>query len=487
MKNFSWEENSSYSKGKSLILRGMMRTYEDLESELVQTKDLLTKALNEIVRLGEEVTKLKEQINRNSKNSSKPPSSDQKGNSDPDKPKRERRKRRGKARAPFPPERVDRHISCLQKNCPHCGSDNIQLNGQLPEILQQAELPEVRAIVTEYQLLKYGCQSCGKNSVADLPIGIPDSAFGPRLMGLLVSLTGVFHLAKREAIQLIKELYGIDMSLGSVPNIEERVAKALDPIYQRIHIFMMKSTCCKHFDETGWRDTGKRHFIWLVGCEHSAFYMIDRTRSSEAFRKLLTVSPDTVSAVTDRYAVYSAFKVHQHCLAHLIREFRSYAERDGPDKEIGEALEKELKTVCHVHKEYREGRIAWNQRNKRLGHRRRKVEICLEDGMANGSDELSKLCENLLGSFDKLWTFMGTPGMEPTNNLAERDLRKLVVWRKKSYGTRSERGKRFVERITSIAQTLKRQGKNILGFFQEVMVNFYTRTAPPFLSEAMGF
>jgi transposase len=472
----------------------MKPTYIELElelhqtkAELAQTQELLKKALEEINKLCREVSKLKEQINQNSKNSSKPPSTDQKGNTDSTQPKKERKNRRGKARASYPPERIDRHIQCAQENCPHCGSANIQLRSQPPEILQQAELPEVKAIVTEYQLLKYDCLSCRKNSVAALPLGIPDSAFGPKLMGLLVTLTGVFHLAKREAVQLIKELYGVDIGIGSVPNIEERVSEALDPIYQRIHSFVMESKFCKHFDETGWRDKGKRHFVWLACCSHAAFYMIDPSRSSKAFHKLFKTNPENVSAVTDRYAVYSIFKVHQYCLAHLIREFRSYAERDGPDKQIGAALENELKTVCHIHKEYREGNITLEQRNRRLGHRKRKAEFHFEDGMANGSDDLYKLCESLLDDFDKLWVFTKTPGMEPTNNIAERDLRKLVVWRRKSYGTRSDRGKRFVERVTTVAQTLKRQSKNILSFIQEVIASFYTKTSTPFIFEAMGF
>lgn len=444
----------------------------DTKAQLVRTLELLKIAL-------EEIEKLKEQLNRNSKNSSKPPSTDQKGNTGGTDYKKKRRGRKGKARMPFPAERVNRHILCSQENCPHCGSSSIQLSNQPPEVLQQAELPEVQAIVTEYTLLKYGCSSCGKNSIACLPEGIPDSAFGPKLMGLLATLTGVFHLAKREAAQLIKDLYGVDIGIGSVPNIEERVAEALEPIYRRIHHFVIESQFCKHFDETGWRDSGKRHFVWLATCEHAAFYMVDRRRSGEAFN---------FAAVTDRYSVYNTLgKIHQYCLAHLIREFKRYAERDGPDKAIGHALEKELKTVCRIHRDYRREKLSLEQRDKRLKQRKRKVELLLEDGMANGSDQLYGICENLLDNFDKLWTFMHVPGMEPTNNLAERDLRKLVIWRKKSYGTRSERGKKFVERVTSVAQTVKKQGKNVLCFIQEAVASFYGKLSAPFVSEAMGF
>ncbi|HAZ15819.1 MAG TPA: hypothetical protein DCY54_04220 [Parachlamydiales bacterium] len=121
------------------------------------------------------------------------------------------------------------------------------------------------------------------------------------------------------------------------------------------------------------------------------------------------------------------------------------------------------------------------------GARKRRVEYGLDDGLANSSDAFSKICGTLLEDFEKLWTFTKTLGMEPTNNLAERDLRKLVIWRKKSYGTRSERGKKFVERITTVAQTIRKHGGNVLHFVQQAVKCFYLRKAPPLISEALGF
>lgn len=480
----------------------MKPTYEELQTKLDQTKNELNQTRGELKRVREELAKtqsllviameeiadLKEKLKLNSKNSSKPPSSDQKKDTPP-KSSKKRKKRKGVARSQIPQERVDKHIHCTQKNCPHCGSKSIKPRKTHPEILQQVELPEVQAIVTEYLMLKYSCSECGKNSTAKLPEGIPDSTFGPKLMALTATLTGVFHLAKREAIQLIKDLYNIDIGLGSVSNIEERVAKTLEPVCERIHDFVIKSKFCKHFDETGWRNSGKRHYVWVASCEHAAFYMVDRTRSTEAFKKILGNGSTHIPAVTDRYAVYNVLddELHQYCLAHLIREFRRYKERDGPDREIGRVLEKEFSKSCKVHRKYREDKISWSQRNRQLGRCRRKVETWLEEGMANGSDKLSSLCENLLTNFDKLWTFMKIKGMEPTNNLGERDMRKLVVWRKKSYGTRSERGKNFVSTITTAAETLKRQGCNILDFIQRAIVSFYRGEEAPFVSKAMGF
>ncbi len=476
----------------------MKPSYEELESdlqrtqaelsqtqvELSQTRTEFSKIQNLLKQALEEIARLKEQIKLNSTNSSKPPSTDQKSNTSNDGKKRKNMGRPGVARALFSPEQIDQQIRCTRKQCPHCGASSLQLSGQSSEIIQQAELPEVKAVITEYELLKYSCISCGKHSTASLPPGVPDSAFGPKLMGFVATLTGVFHLAKREAITLIKELYGVDIGVGSIPNIEERVAKTLDPLYQQINEYIIESKLCKYFDETGWRDRGKRHFVCLASSENAAFYMIDRHRNTEAFQRLVGKDVKGLTAVTDRYGVYRQLgDMHQYCLAHLIREFRKYAERDGPDQQIGEELAKGFSQVCGIHGKYRSEQLSFSQRNKRLGHQKKRIERWLYEGFANGSDELSKLSTNLLDHFSHLWVFAKHKRMEPTNNLAERDLRKLVIWRKKSYGTRSERGKRFVERITTIAQTLKKQGKNILKVMQEIVENFYANITFPFVLE----
>ena len=384
---------------------------------------------------------------------------------------------------------MDRQVVCERRNCAHCGSNNLGVLSDLSEVLQQVELPVVRAIVTEYILHKYECRCCGKQSRAALPNGVSKTVFGPSVMALFSTLTGLFHLAKREAMQLIKELYDVDISLGSSCNIEERVADALAPVCDRIHEFIVEGPFCKHCDETGWRTSGKRRYFWVLSCEKAAYYQIDPNRSRKAFERVIgkpTAELDKV--VTDRYGVYGVIHdLHQHCLAHLIRDFKKYAQRKGPDGPIGDALAKELAKACKNHGEYRDGNITKRQRNMRLGHAKRRVEFCLDDGHANGSDDLSSLCSNVLDSFHKLWTFTKVDGMEPTNNLAERDLRKLVIWRKKSYGTRSDRGERFVARITTVAETLKRHGVSVLRYIEKVLRCSYRGEALPQINPALGF
>ena len=459
----------------------MKSSYEELEKKLDEVSLLLKKALAKI-------SELEEKLNLNSNNSSKPPSTDQKSNT-PNKEKKPRSSRKGKSRTPFPKDRVDRQIECGRDSCAHCGSENIEQLNNLLETLQQVELPVIRATVTEYIVKKYKCISCGKKSSAELPEGVENTVFGPGVMALFTTLTGVYHLAKREAIALIKELYDIDISLGSASNIEERVAEALDPVCTRIHQFIMKGSLCKHFDETGWRNLGKKRYVWVLSCKQAAYYQIDPSRSREAFERIIgQESKNLNKVVTDRYGVYNSIKGHhQYCLAHLIRDFRRFAERKGADGPLGEALEKELSKACKIHGEYRKGEITKKQRNYRLSYRKRRVEFCLDDAFANGSDKLSSLCGKPLEKFSNLWAFTNVDDMEPTNNLAERDLRKLVIWRKKSYGTRSDRGEFFVSRITTVAETLKRHGMSAIKYIKKALKSAHANILPKEIVPSLGF
>ena len=447
------------------------------EAKLAETHRLLKLAI-------ERIAALEERLNKNSKNSSKPPSSDRKANTDD--PKKTRKSRGGINRALLPSDQVDRFQTCKLSHCPCCGFHKL-IDQNHPLVLQQAELPEVKAIITQFNCTKYACVACGEKFFANLPSGVPNSAFGPRLMGLVATLTGVFHLAKREAMLLVRDLYGVTISEGSIINVEERVATAINEIYERIHQHVMESVFPKHFDETSWRNRGKNHYVWVASTSKAVCFRIEANRSKEAFQRFAANLVDA-PVVTDRYSAYTHLQQpHQHCLAHLIRDFRKYAERDGPDSEIGKALEMELRKICKNHREFRENQISLSSRDARFRHQKKRLEEHLVDGLANGSDELSGLCERLLDEMHKLWTFSDFTNVDPTNNLAERDLRKLVLWRKKSYGTRSNRGQHFVERISTIAETLKRSCENIWAFITKAIKTFYSGEPAPFIGFALGF
>lgn len=451
---------------------------EELAAALAKTQQLLKLALDRIAIL-------EEKLNKNSKNSSTPPSKDRKPNKGNGQ-EGDKKTRKGINRAPIPPEKIDQFVYCTLSHCPDCGSN--QLNKEeKSESLQQVELPEIKAAVIQFDCFRYTCTCCGSRSTASLPKGIPNSAFGPRLMSLIATLTGALHLAKRDVITLLGDLYEIEICEGSIINVEERVANAIDEVYNRIHSVVTKSLLCKHFDESSWRDRGKNGYVWVASTNQAVCFKIDAHRSKKAFLNFVgSLTPSPV--VTDRYAVYNnSSEDHQYCLAHLIRDFRKYAERKGDDGKMGLAIEKELQKACKIHKRYRKEEISLETRNRLLKNSRKRLEDRMDDGLANGSDDFAKFCENILDRFKNLWVFMKFTDVEPTNNLAERDLRRIVLWRKKSYGTRSERGQRFVEKISSVCGTLKRAKKKFLEFLSSAISAFYSGMEAPFINQAYGY
>ena len=458
----------------------MKPTYEELEARCNHLEEVLKKALDRIAEL-------EERLNQNSKNSSKPPSSDPKPNRPP-KDGKGRKPRDRMTRSLLPLDQVDKHEVCEAHECPFCGSGELKEKGD-PMILQQVELPEVKGTVTQFDRNNYHCQTCSSNVIAPLPEGVPNSAFGPRLMALVANLTGVFHLSKKDAKQLISDLYGIDVSDGSVINIEERVTEALSPIYKRIHSFVTESVFCKHFDETSWRDRGKTHYVWVAATKQAVCYRIDRHRSREAFEAIAGKLNKLAPVVTDRYSAYNSLEnPRQFCIPHLIRNFRKFAQRDGPDGPIGTKIEKELQYLSHTHNLYRQGEISKASYSQRIRRCRSRVDDLFMDALAEGSQQLGNLCEKLLfDEFKHLWTFHTHKDAEPSNNLAERDLRRLVLWRKKSYGTRSDRGQRFVQTISSVAGSLRRVGTNIFSFLTEAVIQFYRKQDAPMIQPNYGF
>ena len=133
-----------------------------------------------------------------------------------------------------------------------------------------------------------------------------------------------------------------------------------------MHRFVMGSCLVKPFDTTPWKDLGKNHYLWVGSHPSAAVYRMDPSRSSEAFARFskgLCQAP----VVTDRYGVYGGItNPHQYCLAHLIRDFRKYSQRDGPDQGLGRAIEFELKSICKTHRKFTEGRISKRSRGARF-------------------------------------------------------------------------------------------------------------------------
>lgn len=424
---------------------------------------------NEIVKLKKRIEELERLLGMNSQNSSKPPSSDSPGMSVVF-PIRRRKKRGAKnghqphLRELLPPETVKQRIELKPQVC-HCGGTNLEKTSEEPLRHQIVDIPPIKPQVTEYVQFVYRCKDCGELVYQSLPDEVKRKYFGPGILALVAILTGMLNTSKRKALAMINEVFSVPMSLGGLSNCEAQLAEALEHPYNET-IEHVRGQNVIHADETGWRRGNRqRGWLWTVCCATAAAFMVHAERGQKAAKKLLGAFCGTL--VSDRWGGYNFFcGVRQICWAHLKRDFKAISEAKGSIGKIGQELYGLAKKILKMRRQVRDGPSQWRTFQKRMAPLMKRVEELLEEG-ANGKCTLSGKCRRIIKHREHLWTFVHDQGVDPTNNIAERIVRQGVLWRKSSFGTQSERGAHYVERILTVCATCRLQGRSIIEYLRD--------------------
>jgi transposase len=452
---------------------------EDWEQTPASVRAVMMALYQQVQQLQAEVAELKEQVRRNSRNSSQPPSSDGPAQKPPQaeaKPPQKRRRpggqpgHKGHQRELVPVEEVDQVEVCKPTECTACGAP---LAGEdpTPYRYQTVELPPVKPSYTEYQVHTVTCSCCGTANRGELPAAAAASMFGPNLTGLIAILMGVFRLSKRKVVSLLATCYGITLSPGSVVNVQTRVSEAVaDPVEEARAA--VQTQAARYIDETGWRqgDQAKKGWLWVVVTPLVSVFTIVLSRAGQVAKDLL--DPDSEGAViSDRYSAYTWLKdkVWQVCWAHLLRDFQKILERGAASYTVGENLRIQGEYLLVLWSRVRDGTLSHADFLVELPPIQQAVRHWLTEGAACDHPQTAATCRRLLDVETALWTFATHPDVEPTNNTAERALRHSVIWRRTSYGTQSEAGSRFVERILTVVETCRQQGRNPLDFVRQAI------------------
>jgi len=444
-----------------------------------------------VERLEKRVAELERQLGQNSSNSGNPPSSDspaQRANRQK-KPKRSPRKRGGqpgrkaKRRALVPPEQVSRFIDCHPQQCRRCGKKLPKVDDPSPLQHQVFELPKLMPDVTEYRLHRVGCD-CGFATCGALPAGASPSLLGPRFAAFLTMLTGAYHLSRRQAAALVHDLTGVSMSLGTVSSAERRVSEALETPVAEAHD-KAREAPVKHVDETGWVQAAARRSLWTIATTFLTVFVIATDATRATVQELLGAAKGIL--VSDRATTFQFWSVvyRQVCWAHLIRKFVSFAENDDARiRQLGEQLLLLSHALLHYWHQVRDGTMT-RAELRNITDRLREVFVAhLERGVGLRLRGVSGVCANLLKHEPALWTFVYKLGVDPTNNHAERELRGFEMWRKKSFGSQSDRGSRFAERMMTVVHSLRKQRRDALAFVTDVcQAALDSKPAPSLLPE----
>ncbi len=428
-------------------------------------------ALEAVVqRLEATVQHVTERLQQDSRTSSRPPSSDP-PQATLKRPRGEPSGRRpggqpgheGQTRALVPVEEVDVVIPIKPVRCPRC-QHPLQGEDSQPQRHQVTELPPVRPVVTEYQLQQLCCPACGAVTRADLPVGVPPGGFGPRVQAITALCTGAYHLSKRTTQQVMADLFGLPLSVGTIANLEQATVQAVAEPVAEARAYVQQQPAA-YLDETGWREGQQRAWLWTAVTAWVTVFVVRLSRSGTVARELLG-ERFWGYLVTDRWSAYTWYPTwrRQVCWAHLLRDIEAMIERGGPSRELGEALRAQARQMFHWWHRVRDGTLAHASFAHYMRPIRREVGRLLEVGQTCGVPKTEGVCREILKVRQALWTFARHEGVEPTNNAAERAIRPGVLWRKGSFGTQSPDGSRFVEAMMTVVATLKQQHRNVLDY-----------------------
>jgi transposase len=443
----------------------------ELEAALVAKDARIAQLEQQVVKLVELVAELREQMGQNSKNSHKPPSSDPPGSNPGGKgrPKKKSKRKRGGQhghkghhRELVPQSEVAALVDYYPAQCESCWEPLQKQADPRATRHQVTEVPPARPHTTEYRCHEVLCK-CGYRTRGQLGPEVPASPFGPRLMSLIGLLTGVYHLSRRKTVTLLSDMHGVRLSLGAVSAVEERVSEAVKPAVDEAWSKVGRAPV-KHTDGTGWLQAGVALSVWTIATVMVTVFkvVVDSSKATlePLFGKLVGI------LVSDRATALNfwAMERRQVCWAHILRKFISFSERDGPAGALGRQLLDYTGLLFEYWHAYKDGTLARATFVAWMRPVRDGLEQVLERAVAADIKRLSGSCKNLLEHRLALWTFVDHDGVEPTNNHAERELRAFVLWRKRSFGSQSERGNRFAERLMTVVHTARKQNRDVLGF-----------------------
>ncbi len=366
------------------------------------------------------------------------------------------------------PELVTRTVGHVPKACEHCQAALPKAagpNDPEPTWHQVVELPEVLVTVTEHQGHARTCVCCGRVTRAAIPAGVRAHSVGPHLTGVIGYLTGDQGLSKRGVEEVVEHVFGVPVGLGTVSNLEAEVSAALAQAHAEATA-AVRDAPVKHVDETGWKQAGKKRWLWAAATRLVAVFVVHPWRDLSALRALLG-REFTGILCSDRWVVYRDWPdpfARQLCWAHLKRNWEALVERGGSAKRIGErflAVERRAFELWHL---FRGGGCTRAELVDRVLPLVDELEGVLAAGARCRDGRTRRYCARLDAEKLGLWTFVAADGVEPTNNHGERILRRAVLWRRRSFGCHSAGGCRFAERLLTVAGTLRLQGRNVVRF-----------------------
>jgi transposase len=439
-------------------------------------------------------------LSKNSSNSSKPPSSD-----DITKPKSVKRKGKRKIggqpghdrheRPLFSEEEVDKFHPYILTSCPDC-HDEVSIMDGKPRIIQQVELIEVPLIKEEHRSYPAWCPKCGKIHYMRFPPEVyKEGLFKERLTSLVAYMKNVLHASFSTIRKYIRDVLGEKVSRGYLRKVIEKVSRCLEAPYNELLDRLPLETIV-NVDETGHKENGNKFWTWVFKAELYVLFKIDKSRGSKVLIDVLGKEFNGVLGC-DYFSAYRKYMKDfnisiQFCIAHLIRDIRFLTTlTDAETKAYGQKLLDEVKNMFKLIHDC-DNMIPKDFTSALDKAKERITTAALQDvpsRLNKDGKEEKREAKNMANRFRKhgkaYFEFITTPGIDPTNNVAEQAIRFIVIDRHVMQGTRSVKGRQSNERLWTVIATCSLQGRSAFNFILEsVKAYFHDQPAPSLLLDS---
>jgi transposase len=461
------------------------RRIAELEAQLRQRDERIGALERQVAQLAEQVAKL----SKNSSNSSKPPSSDIVKPRKPPPPTRGRKRKIGGQpghpkyeRELFTVEELDDVRPYRLDRCPDCGG-KLRSSKADDRVVQQVEVIERPVEIVEHRSEACWCSRCRKNVYAPLPAAVEKGGLvGPKLTAWVAYLKGVCHASFSTIRRFFRDVLKVRISRGQLAKLIGKATDSLAVAYDDL-LARLPGESRLNVDETGHKENSKSLWTWAFRAESYTLFKIDSSRGSDVLIEVLGKEFDGVLGC-DYFSAYRKYMKDfgvavQFCLAHLIRDVKFLTTLpDRVTRAYGERLLTELRKLFRViHR-----RESMTPKRFQQALERARRQLIKVGKRAPQRSEAQNMADRFRLHGEAYFRFITTPGVEPTNNLAEQAMRFVVIDRLITQGTRSERGRRWCERVWTAVATCAQQGRSVFEFLREaITAYFHGRPSPSLL------
>jgi transposase len=441
---------------------------------------------------------------KNSSNSSKPPSSDitKPKDGSAGKGKKKGKRKIGAQpghprheRPPFAEEQIDKVCDYILARCPNCDAEDVRLLDGPPNVIQQVELKEITVTRHEHRSHPVWCEHCGQVHYMQFPPEVVRAGlFKERISALVAYMKHVCHASFSTIRKFVRDILGERISRGYLVKVIQKVSRSLDRPYAELLDRIPLETVV-NVDETGHKENAKRFWTWVFKAELYVLFKIDKSRGSKVLIEVLGEQFQGVIGC-DYFSAYRKYMRDFHvaiqfCLAHLIRDIRFLTTLPDPvTRNYGKKLLAAIKEMFRtIHDRDTMAKASFESALE--NSRRHIMRIGIDDAPSRfGKDgkQQKREAQNMATRFrdhgQEYFRFITTPSIDPTNNVAERAIRFVVIDRHVTQGTRGARGRQANERLWTVIATCELQGRSAFDFILQCVSAHFRDHPPPSLLPA---